>query len=93
MIGLQRFLESMQQERVNSGYTAQLTADIDIEAKRMVQLNAMKDEIAALTSEINADLKLQADVEKALFEVQKKVGDTLRGNLNLEKDLGNAEGK
>ena len=92
-LALARDQRVLQQERVNSGYTAQLTADIDIEAKRMVQLNAMKDEIAALTSEINADLKLQAEVEKALFEVQKKVGDTLRGNLNLEKDLGNAEGK
>lgn len=81
----------LQQQRVVKGLQDQLAADAAAAKTRDGQLAALDQQLAALSGEVSDLLAKQAQVEKALFEVQKRVGDTMRGNGRLEADLGRAE--
>ncbi len=60
-------------------------------AARETQLNNLKTELAALQASIAKALDSQAAAEKAVFELQRKTGETLRGNLDLETKLETVE--
>lgn len=81
------------QTRLVAGLTEMETLDAASKAARQTQLNDLKTQLAELQKNIAAVLGRQAVAEKAVFELQRKVGDTLQGNLALEGKLDQAEQK
>ena len=82
-----------QQERVVNGLQKTLATDQGLFDTRTAQLAALKNELAALTVKVNAQLAKQKQVEKDLFAVQREVGLTLRETGKLEEDLRKKDGK
>ncbi len=82
-----------QQDRVVKGLITTLAADQSIFDTRTAQLNALKTELSLLTVEVNKKLAYQNGVEKALFAVQREVGQTLRETGRMEDDLRAKDGK
>jgi hypothetical protein len=82
-----------QQDRVVKGLITTLAADQSIFDTRTAQLNALKTELSLLTVEVNKKLAAQQAVEKALFAVQREVGQTLRETGRMEEDLRSKDGK
>lgn len=80
-----------QQQRVVAGLKEQLATDGDALNARQTQLQALEKDLGVVTSEVSKLLQDQAAVEAALFTVQKQVGETLRGNFDLESKLLSAE--
>jgi hypothetical protein len=80
-----------QQRRVTAGLQAQLADDQAALAKRESQLKGLQDDLAKLQGEVADLLKAQAKVEAELFAVQKQVGETIRGNVQLMDALYRAE--
>lgn len=82
-----------QQDRVVKGLITLLAADQSIFDARAVQLKNLKEELSYLTVDVNKKLAAQRDVEKALFAVQREVGQTLRETGKMEGDLRAKEDK
>jgi hypothetical protein len=81
-------------EQINQKGRAEMEAlDAASKAGRAAQLDALKKQLADLQNTIASTLARQAEAEKAVFELQRKVGQTLRGNLDLEATLDRAEQK
>ena len=71
----------------------QKTKDEEAVKVRQKQLDDRKTVLAEIKAEVAAKLTAQAEVEKKLFEVQQRVGDTLVRNFELEADLDKEETK
>ncbi len=82
-----------QQERVVKGMVTLLAADQAIFDQRTAQLKNLKEELTYLTVDVNKKLAAQRQVEKALFAVQREVGQTLRETGRMEGDLRSKDGK
>lgn len=82
-----------QQDRVVKGLVTNLAADQGIFEQRTAQLTALKTELSLLTVDVNKKLAAQREVEKALFAVQREVGQTLRETGKMEGDLRAKDGK
>lgn len=67
---------------------AQDAASVAARKSHLADLNA---QLASLRQSIKAVLDRQAAAEQAVFELQRKVGDALKGNLDLERKLEQAE--
>jgi hypothetical protein len=80
-----------QQQRVVAGLKEQLASDNDSVNARQTQLQALEKDLGVVVADVAKLLQEQAAVEGALFNVQKKVGETLRGNFDLEAKLLSAE--
>lgn len=80
-----------QQQRVLAGLKDQAADDEKAVNVRQTQLTALDTELKAVADQVARLLQDQTGVEKALFDVQKKVGETLRDNIEKEARLLKAE--
>lgn len=86
----QDMLVSSQQALVK-GLAETQSQDEANKAARQTQLNELNNQLAGLQQQIAAILERQAAAEQALFQLQRKVGDALQDNLNLERKLAQPE--
>lgn len=77
--------------RLVAGLVEMEALDATSKASRETQLANLKTELANLQASIAAVLKSQAAAEKDVFELQRKVGETLKNNLDLEAKLDQTE--
>jgi hypothetical protein len=83
----------LEQTRIVAGLTEMEALDAASKATRATQLKGLNDQLSELRQSIAAVLGQQAVAEKAVFELQRKVGETLKGNLELETKLDQSEQK
>lgn len=81
------------QKVLRANLDVQKAKDQEALTARQAHLKARQDDLAAIKADVNAKLEAQAQVEKKLFEVQQRVGDTLVRNFALEADLDKEETK
>lgn len=81
----------LQQQRVTGSLQVQSAEDATALQRRERQLTDLQNELATLSKEVGDLLAVQAKIEAALYDVQKKVGDTLRGNAAKYGELTTAE--
>ncbi|CAN5228306.1 hypothetical protein BH11PLA2_BH11PLA2_21400 [soil metagenome] len=92
-LALKQDLLVTDQDGLLKGLVEMDALDAASKAAREAQLNALKTQLAKLQNNIKAVLDRQATAEQAVFKLQRQVGDTLRGNLELESSLDRAEQK
>lgn len=80
-----------QQQRVLAGYKDQLTEDEKHVEVRQTQLTSLETDLKSVADTVANLLQAQQRVEQSLFDVQKKVGETLTRNFELEQKLLLAE--
>lgn len=90
-LALDRADLALKQEAIQKVLTEQAARDAEAVAQRTAELSQRRQLLAEVKSEVAAKLAAQAEVEKELFEVQKKVGNTLRLNFDLEDKLDKVE--
>src|SRR5205823_450941 len=79
-LAAQRAVLLYQQSKVTADLRNQRATDRGAVVARATQLVAHRDELAKLQAEVQATLAKQAEVEGRLFEVERRVGQTLDRN-------------
>jgi hypothetical protein len=92
-LSLERALLLTRQQARRADLQTQQQKDLDAVRQRQLQLSVRKQAFATLQAEVADLLAKQADVEQKLFEVELKVGQTLRDNFDLQDQLNTAEVK
>lgn len=66
---------------------AKVKSNEDEITKRKKEIEALKDEVKVASEKTEDSLKVQAKLEKDLFEVHKEIGDLIEANRKLERDI------
>lgn len=90
-LAAQRAVLLYQQQKVTADLKSQRAIDRDAVIARGAQLVSHRAELAKLQADVAATLAKQAEVEGRLFDVERRVGQTLDANAGLEKKLEQAE--
>lgn len=90
-LAAQRAVLLYQQQKVTADLRSQRAIDRAAVNARTAQLISHRAELAKLQAEVQATLAKQAEVEQRLFDVERRVGQTLDRNGGLEKKLDETE--
>jgi hypothetical protein len=90
-LAAQRAVLLYQQQKVTADLKSQRAIDRAAVNARAAQLLSHRAELAKLQAEVQTTLQKQAEVEQRLFEVERRVGETLDRNGALEKKLDETE--
>jgi len=90
-LALDQDLLVVEQQSLVKGLVEMEALDLASRNARQVQLDNLKKELDSLQKTIACVLDQQAEAEKKVFTLQRTVGDTLRGNLELEAKLDQTE--
>lgn len=90
-LAAQRAVLLYQQQKVTADLKSQRAIDRAAVVARGAQLLAHRAELARIQGEVQATLAKQAEVEGRLFDVERRVGQTLDRNAELEKKLEQSE--
>jgi hypothetical protein len=92
-LAVQQSLLLNRQVETTADLYRQRQQDLEYAKGRYAQLTARQTELAAVRAEVAETLKRQAEVEAALFDLQKRVGEALRTSFELEQKVEAAEQK
>ena len=80
-----------QQIAVTAGLAVQVAKDEELLKLRQRQRDERQQLLSELQAQVQTQLKQQAMIEDALFQVQQQVGATLNANFDLETELEKRE--